>query len=339
MSLQTYIARRVLFFIPMLVGITLISFILSHAVPANPVTANLGEQAAANPQVVAAFRHEWGLDKPLYVQYGLYLWNLAHGNLGTSISTRQPVALDIKQRFPATIELSVAAMIISLVLGIPLGILSAVKRNSATDQLARLFALIGVSTPVFWLGLLALLLFYAHLGWAPSPGILDPNIIPPPAVTGFVPIDALLAGRPGVAVNFLQHLVLPAFVLSFYTLGVVTRMMRGSMLEVLAEDYVRTARAKGLRERVVTVRHAARNALIPVITVMGLSFGGLLSGAVITETVFAWPGLGLYAFNSATSLDFPAIMGASVVIATVYILVNLLVDIAYALVDPRIRVS
>lgn len=339
MSLQTYIARRVLFFIPMLVGITLISFLLSHAVPANPVTANLGEQAAANPQVVAAFRHEWGLDKPLYVQYGLYLWNLAHGNLGTSISTRQPVALDIKQRFPATIELSVAAMIISLVLGIPLGILSAVKRNSATDQLARLFALIGVSTPVFWLGLLALLLFYAHLGWAPSPGILDPDIIPPPAVTGFVPIDALLAGRPGVAMNFLQHLVLPAFVLSFYTLGVVTRMMRGSMLEVLAEDYVRTARAKGLRERIVTVRHAARNALIPVITVIGLSFGGLLSGAVITETVFAWPGLGLYAFNSATSLDFPAIMGASVVIATVYIFVNLLVDIAYALVDPRIRVS
>ena len=339
MNLQTYIARRLLFFIPMLVGITLMSFLLSHAVPADPVTANLGEQAAANPEIVAAFRHTWGLDRPLHEQYGLYLWNLAHGDLGTSISTRQPVALDLRQRFPATIELALVAMVLSLVVGIPLGIFSAVKRDTALDQIARVVSLIGVSMPVFWLGLIALLIFYAHLGWAPAPGRLSATIEPPPFVTGFLLIDSLLAQRPDAAVDALEHLVLPAIVLASYTLGVITRMMRGSMLEVLNEDFVRTARAKGLRERIVVFRHAARNGLIPIITVVGVNFGRLLSGAVITETVFAWPGLGLYAFKSATSLDFPAIMGAGIVIATVYIFGNLLVDIGYALVDPRIRVS
>ncbi len=323
----------------MLVGITLMSFLLSHAVPADPVTANLGEQAAANPEVVATFRHQWGLDQPLYVQYGLYVWNLAHGDMGTSISTRQPVALDLKQRFPATIELALAAMVLSLVVGIPLGIFSAVKRDSLVDQVARVTSLIGVSMPVFWLGLVGLLVFYAHLGWAPPPGRLSATLQAPPFVTGFLVVDSLLAGRTDAAIDALQHLVLPAIALAFYTLGVITRMMRGSMLEVLGEDYVRTARAKGLREQAVVWRHAARNGLIPIITVVGLSFGRLLSGAVITETVFAWPGLGLYAFKSATSLDFPAIMGAGIVIATVYIFVNLLVDIAYAFVDPRIRVS
>ena len=339
LKLQVYIARRVLFFIPMLVGITLMSFLLSHAVPADPVTANLGEQAAANPEVVATFRHQWGLDRPLYEQYGLYLWNLAHGDMGRSISTKQPVILDLQQRFPATIELALVAMLLSLVVGIPLGILSAVKRDSFVDQVARVSSLVGVSMPVFWLGLVALLIFYAHLGWAPAPARLGANVPAPPFVTGFLLVDSLMAGRTDAAVDALQHMVLPAIVLSFYNLGVITRMMRGSMLEVLAEDYVRTARSKGLMERTVVFRHAARNGLIPIVTVIGLSFGRLLSGAVVTETVFAWPGLGLYAFKSATNLDFPAIMGASVVIATVYIFVNLLVDIAYALVDPRIRVS
>jgi peptide/nickel transport system permease protein len=339
MNLQVYIARRVLFFIPMLVGITLLSFILSHAVPADPVTANLGEQASANPEAVAAFRHQWGLDRPLYEQYGLYLWNLGHGDMGTSISTRQPVILDLKQRFPATIELALAAMVLSLVIGIPLGIFSAIKRDSVLDQIARVISLVGVSMPVFWLSLVALLVFYAHLGWAPPPGRLSANIQAPQFVTGFILVDSVLAGRTDAAIDSLQHLVLPAIALSFYTLGVITRMMRGSMLEVLDEDYVRTARAKGLKENVVVLRHAARNGLIPIITVIGLSFGRLLSGAVITETVFAWPGLGLYAFKSATSLDFPAIMGAGIVIATAYIFANLLVDIGYAFVDPRIRVS
>lgn len=323
----------------MLIGMTLISFILSQAVPADPITANLGEQAASNPEVVAAFRHRWGLDRPLPEQYGIYLWNVLHGDLGTSITTKQPVIQDLRRHLPATIELAVAAMTISIVVGIPLGVLAAARRDGPIDQVARVVSLIGVSMPIFWLGLVAIVIFYAWLGWAPPPGRLNARLEPPPFVTGFVLIDALLAGRTPVVIDALKHLILPALVLSSYSLGVITRVMRGGMLEVLGEDYVRTARAKGVGERAVMIRHAARNSLIPTLTVIGLSFGGLLSGAVVTETVFSWPGLGLYAFRSATSLDFPAIMGVGIVVATVYVLVNLVVDVAYGLLDPRIRVG
>jgi len=323
----------------MLVGITLLSFVLSHAVPADPISANLGEQAAANPAVVAAFRQRWGLDRPLPQQYVVYLVHLMRGDMGVSISTHQPVAIDLRQHLPATIELAVAAMLLSLILGIPLGIVSAVRRDSVIDQIGRGGSLVGVSMPVFWLGLVALLIFYARLGWAPSPGQLSPRLPRPPFVTGFIILDALLAGQGDTARDAIAHLALPALVLGSYSVGVITRMMRGSMLDVLGEDYVRTARAKGLPRVIVTLRHAARNALLPVLTVIGLSFGGLLSGAVVTETVFAWPGLGSYAFRSATSLDFPAIMGVGVIVASVYVLVNLLVDVAYAMVDPRIRMG
>jgi peptide/nickel transport system permease protein len=337
--LQAYILRRTLLLLPMLVGITMLSFLLSHAVPADPVTANLGEQAAADPAVVAAFRHRWGLDRPLYQQYLVYLWNLAHGDMGTSISTKQPVLLDLRQHLPATIELALPALLVSIVLGVPLGILAAVQRGRLLDEGARVLAMIGVSMPVFWLGLIALLFFYARLGIAPAPGRLSATIPPPPFVTGFLLLDALRVQRWDVIADWAGHLVLPALVLSTYGLSRITRVMRGSMLETLAEDYVRTAQAKGLRRWVVVLHHAARNGLIPVLTIIGLSFGDLLSGAVVTETVFAWPGLGLYAFSSATSLDFPAIMGVGIVVATVYLVVNLFVDIAYALFDPRIRVG
>jgi peptide/nickel transport system permease protein len=323
----------------MLIGMTLISFILSQAVPADPITANLGEQAASNPEVVAVFRHRWGLDRPLPEQYGIYLWNVLHGDLGTSITTKQPVIQDLRRHLPATIELAVAAMTISIVVGIPLGVLAAAKRDGPIDQVARVVSLIGVSMPIFWLGLVAIVIFYAWLGWAPPPGRLNARLEPPPFVTGFVLIDALLAGRTAVVIDALKHLILPALVLSSYSLGVITRVMRGGMLEVLGEDYVRTARAKGVGERSVMIQHASRNSLIPTLTVIGLSFGGLLSGAVVTEAVFSWPGLGLYAFRSATSLDFPAIMGVGIVVATVYVLVNLVVDVAYGLLDPRIRVG
>jgi len=225
------------------------------------------------------------------------------------------------------------------VVGIPLGIISAVRRDTIVDQVARVVSLVGVSVPVFWLALVAILIFYARLGWAPAPGRVSANIQPPPFRTGFIVLDGLLADRMDVVRDALGHLVLPALVLSSYSIGVITRMTRGSMLEVLGEDFIRTARAKGVLERRVVVQHAARNSLIPVVTVIGLSFGGLLSGAVITETVFSWQGLGLYAFSSATSLDFPAIMGVGIVVAVVYVLVNLLVDVAYALIDPRIRVA
>jgi peptide/nickel transport system permease protein len=323
----------------MLLGITLLSFVLSHAVPADPVTANLGEQAAADPAAVAAFRRQWGLDRPLPEQYAIYVRNLLRGDLGRSISTRQPVLLDLRQHFPATVELSVVAMALSILLGIPLGLLSAARRDSLLDQLGRVASLVGVSMPIFWLGLVALLVFYAHLGWAPAPGRLSATLSAPPVVTGFLLVDSLLAGRLDVAADGLRHLALPALVLSTYNLGVLARLMRGSTLEVLGEDYVRTARAKGLAETEVVLRHAARNALIPVVTIIGLGFGRLLSGAVIIESVFAWPGLGLYAFRSATSLDFPAIMGVGMVVAAIYVSVNLLVDVAYALIDPRIQVA
>jgi peptide/nickel transport system permease protein len=338
-TLRRYIIRRVLLLPPMLVGITLLSFVLSHAVPADPISANLGEQAAANPEVVAAFRQRWGLDRPLPQQYVLYLAHLVRGDMGVSISTHQPVTIDLSQHLPATIELATTAMILSLLIGVPLGILSAVRRDTVIDQVARGGSLVGVSMPVFWLGLVALLIFYARLGWAPSPGQLSPRLARPPFVTGFVILDALLAGRGDAARDAIAHLALPALVLGSYSVGVITRVMRGSMLDVLGEDYVRTARAKGLPGGIVTVRHAARNALLPVLTVIGLSFGGLLSGAVVTESVFAWPGLGSYAFRSATSLDFPAIMGVGIIVASVYVLVNLLVDVAYAMVDPRIRMG
>jgi peptide/nickel transport system permease protein len=249
------------------------------------------------------------------------------------------VWLDLQQRFPATIELAVVAMALSIVVGLPLGILSAVRRDSLVDQATRVVSLVGVSMPVFWLALVALLVFYARLGWAPAPGRLSASLSAPPMVTGFLLVDSLLAGRWDAARDTLHHLVLPAVVLSTYNLGVLARLMRGSALDVLGEDYVRTARAKGLGERAVVLRHATRNALLPVVTVIGLSFGRLLSGAVITESVFAWPGLGLYAFRSATALDFPAIMGVGMVVATVYIVANLLVDLAYAVIDPRVQVG
>jgi len=323
----------------MLIGMTLISFILSQAVPADPVTANLGEQAAANPEAVAAFRHRWGLDRPVYEQYLTYVWNVLHGDLGTSITTKQPVAEDLRQHVPATIELAMSAMAISILVGIPLGVLAAANRDRLIDQVARVVSLIGVSMPIFWLGLVSIVIFYVWLGWAPPPGRLSPRLEAPPFVTGFVIVDALLAGRGDVVVDALRHLILPAVVLSTYSLGVITRVTRASTLEVLSDDYVRTARAKGVRERGVMVHHAARNSLIPTLTVIGLSYGGLLGGAVVTESVFSWPGLGLYAFRSATSLDFPAIMGVGIVVATIYVLVNLVVDVAYGLLDPRIRVG
>jgi peptide/nickel transport system permease protein len=334
-----FIARRLLHLIPVVLGITVISFMLSYALPADPMTVNLGELAAADPEVVASFRQEWGLDRSPVEQYLTYVYNLLQGNMGISISTRRPVFQELRQALPATYELAVASMLISIVVGIPLGVLAAVKRNTAVDQVTRFIALVGLSVPVFWLGLVGLFVFYAQLGWVPGPGRTSATIPNPPFVTGFMVVDALLARRPDAALDTLWHLVLPSLVLAMYNLGILARLMRSAMLEVLGEDYVRTARAKGLPERVVLLRHALSNALIPIITVIGLGFGRLLSGAVVTESVFAWPGLGLYAFRSATTLDFPAIMGVGIAVASTYLIVNLIVDITYAFADPRIRLT
>jgi peptide/nickel transport system permease protein len=339
MNLYTYVARRILLMIPILIGITLVAFIVSHAVPADPVIANLGQRAQDDPSIVGRYRHEWGLDQPLPIQYLTYIWNMIHGNLGVSITTRRPVATDLRQFFPATVELATGATIFSVILGVPLGVISAVRRNRPTDHIARVISLIGISTPVFWLGLIALIIFYYHLGWFPGAGQVDSGISVPHTVTGMLIVDSLIAGDWQAFFNSLWHLVLPSVVLGSYTLGIVTRMTRGSMLEVLVQDYIRTARAKGVRPATVILRHGLRNAIIPTLTLVGLLYGSLLSGAVLTETIFAWPGIGRYATTTAGTLDFPAIMGVAILTAFVFVVLNLIVDTLYGVLNPQIRLS
>jgi peptide/nickel transport system permease protein len=337
--LGRYLARRVMLMCVAALGVTLISFVISHAVPSDPIVSNLGQQASQRPEIVAAFRAKWGLDRPLYEQYLAFVGNLAHGDLGTSINTRRPIATDVAQFLPATVELSTVSIGFALILGLPLGVLAAVKRDGPIDHVARLVSLVGVSIPIFWLAAVALVIFYATLQIAVGPGRLGPQIQAPPPVTGFLMVDSLLAGDFVTFRSAIEHLMLPGLVLGSSVMGLITRVTRSSLLEVLGQDYVRTARAKGLVERVVVTRHALRNALIPTVTVLGLAYGSLLSGAVLTETIFAWPGLGRYAYQSAVTNDFPAIMGVTFVIALMYIIVNLVVDLAYALLDPQIRYS
>jgi peptide/nickel transport system permease protein len=339
MSILRYILRRLLLAIPLLLGITLIAFAISQFVPADPVVANLGQSAMSDPTIVAAFRKEWGLDRPIHEQYLTYLGNLLQGDMGRSIKSRRPVIEDLRAYLPATIELATAATLIGSVAGVLFGVISAVRRNAGIDFFVRTISLIGVSLPVFWLALIALQIFYARLGWFPGPGRLDVGMEPPPRVTGMVTLDSILAGDWATFWSGLSHLMLPAIVLSTFTTGLVTRVTRSSMLEVLSMEYIRTAYAKGLRERLVVLRHALRNALIPVITVVGLSYGNLLAGTVLTETIFAWPGIGWYAYRASTSLDFPAIMGVSMVIALIFVVVNLIVDVLYFVLDPRLRAT
>lgn len=318
-----------------LFGVTLVTFTLTHVVPVNPVLALVGDRAPQD--VVDRVYHELGLDKPLPVQYVLYVRGLLHGELGVSIADQRPVAEDLARYLPATIELSTAAILVAILVGIPTGIVSAVYRNRWPDHLARVFALGGVSLPVFYTALLGLAIFYVALGWLPGPGQLSPYVTPPPRVTGMVVVDALLTGRWKAFWDGLYHLIMPATVLGWSSAGIIARMVRSSLLEVLNTDYVRTAWAKGLSGRAVVLRHALRNALIPTVTVIGLTYGSLLQGAVLTETIFAWPGVGRYATLSVISIDVPAVLGVTLVAALIYSFVNLVVDIVYAYLDPRIR--
>ncbi|HEU5101278.1 MAG TPA: ABC transporter permease, partial [Roseiflexaceae bacterium] len=320
-----------------LVGVSIITFALSQLVPIDPAAAALGQNAREDQ--IQAYRRELGLDRPAIVQYFSYVGRVVKGDLGNSIRTRRPVADDLRDFFPATIELSIAAMFVALILGIGLGIVAAIRRNSLADGAARAFALVGGSLPIFFVGLLVLALFYSKLRWLPGPGRLDAVLKPPPRVTGMYTVDSLLAGNWALFKNSLLHLVLPALTLGYFSTAVLLRMTRSSMLEVLGQDYVRTAQAKGLRDQVVILRHALKNAMIPVLTTVGIVFGSLLSGAVLTETIFNWPGLGRYATTSVTSLDLPAVMGVTLLAAVVYPVVNMLVDIGYHVLDPRIRVD
>ncbi len=337
MALHKYLARRLLLMIPLLIGISLVAFLISNSIPADPTAANLGERAAADPEIVAAFRAKWGLDEPLHVQYLTYMRNLLQGDLGTSIRSRRPIAEELARYLPATIELATAGIVVSVVAGIIFGVISAVWRNRPIDFFVRFISLIGVSAPVFWLALIGLLILYLRLDIVPGPGRLDARIPAPPYMTGMYTIDSLLAGQWSTFRNAVEHLLLPSLVLGAFSSGLITRITRSSMLEVLSQEYMMTARSKGLKERHVILRHGLRNALMPVVTIIGLSYGSLLSGAVLTETIFAWEGIGRYAYNAARTLDFPAIMGVSMLIAIVFVVMNLIVDLLYYWLDPRLR--
>jgi len=334
-----YILKRLLLLIPVLLGMTVISFTVTRAIPTDPVIASISQEASNHPEIVAAYRAKWGLDKPLPMQYLTYLRNLLHGDMGVSIYTHRPVVDDLIDYLPATIELATVTIFFSVIISVPLGILAAMLRGSVPDFVVRVLTLAGVAMPIFWLALAMLDVFYLHLGWAPAPGRLDYSLQPPPAVTRLYIIDALIAGEPRVAWNALCHIALPAFVLSTWSIGLLTRMTRASMLAVLPQDFLRNVRSKGASEFYVIRRHAAPNAMIPVVTVVGLAYGDLLSGALLVETIFGWPGIGRYAYTAAIHVDFPAIIGVALVVGFIYTIVNLVVDIIYALLDPRVRAS
>lgn len=319
-------------------GITLIAFSLTNLVPADPVLANIGIRASENPAIVKAFREHYGLDKPLPVQYGLFLLRLSHGDLGQSEQSHRPVAVDLGEYIPATAELAISSMLVAIICGMGLGTLAAMRRNRLIDHLLRIVSLSGTSIPPFWLALVALYLFFFQLGWVPSSGRLDAGLDAPSHVTGLYTVDALLAGNLPTFLNALQHLVLPTVVLAIYNIGVLIRFTRASVLEVLNEEYITVARAKGL-SNVAVLRHILRSALSPVVTVVGFSFADLMTGTVLVETIFAWPGVGRYAFHSATTLDLPAILGITLFISIVFVTVNFAVDVLYRLIDPRLRLA
>jgi peptide/nickel transport system permease protein len=324
--LVRYIAIRLGLSLVLVVGVTIVTFVLTNLVPGDPVIAALGQRAADDPKIVATYRAEQGLDKPLVVQYFVYLGHLLQGNLGTSIGTRNPVVQDLAYAFPATAELAIFAIIVAVVLGLVLAVVRAIS-------------VVGISVPTFWLAVAAYFLFFFVLHVVPGSGRLSAIYDAPPRVTGLFTVDALLAGQPDVAADAFGHLVLPGSVLAVYTLGLLVRFARSSILDVLNQDYVRAARAKGLSPLRVVTAYLLRGALLPILTIVGLAFGSLLSGAVLTEQVFAWGGIGQYAYRAATSLDLPSIMGVGLIVGVVYITVNFVIDLVYGFVDPRVRVG
>lgn len=337
MDTLKYILKRLAYLVVLLLGVASLVFLLSHLVPGNPVVANLSQSNLNNPEIVAAFEEKWGLNEPLYVQYFTYMGNLLQGDMGTSIRTGKPVLDELVTYFPATFELALFSIIFASILGILFGVISAIKRNSIIDQIVRAISVTGVSVPSFWFALLMLNVFYMQLGIAPGPGRISTSFSPPQLVTGMYVIDSLLEGDIPKMLDCISHLILPSIVLGAFTMGLITRTTRSNLLEVLNKDYIRTARAKGLAYKKVVWKHALGNALMSVLTVIGLGFGNLLGGMVLVETIFTWPGIGQFAYQSVSSLDFPAIIGVSLLIATNYAVINLVVDLLYGLIDPRTR--
>ncbi len=329
-----YIARRLGWLVLVLFGLSIVTFTISNVVPADPVRAAAG--MLARPEQVENLRRKLGMDRPLPEQYMVYMTNLLKGDMGISIRSRKPVVREIAHRLPATVELTLAAMLLALGMGVPIGVLSALRPNSFLDQLGRLIALVGVSAPVFWLGLMMQWVLYGRLGILPARGRLDLLLASPDRITGMYVLDALLTRNWTALTSCLQHLMMPAVTLAMGSAALFARATRASVLDVLNKLFVWTARGKGLPEWRVIIGHVLKNALLPTLTLVGLQMGSLLSGDFFVEVIFAWPGIGFYGVNAITALDFPVIMGLTVVIATTYVIVNLLVDIGYALLDPRI---
>ncbi len=327
-----FIGQRLIQMVPVLLGVSLIVFILVRMIPGDPAQILLGQ--AASPERVAAIKRQLGLDKPIPVQYALYLKGAAQGNLGDSIVTGRSVTEELRERLPATVELTLFAMLVAVIIGIPVGVIAAFKQYSVMDRITSVLALTGVSMPIFWLAMILIVFFGVKLRWFPFPGRID---VPVEDKTGLILVDSLITGNWAAFKDGLMHLVMPAVALGTIPMAVITRMTRSSMLEILGEDYIRTAKAKGLRQGPVIFRHALKNALLPVITVIGLQVGLLMGGAVITETIFAWPGIGQIAFESINRRDYAMIQAVVLYGAVLFVLVNLLVDVLYAVADPRVR--
>lgn len=327
--------RRLLLIVPGFLGLTALTFFLIRLAPGDPILLLAGEHGVSAERY-AELQHQFGFDRPLFIQFTDYLWQVLNGNLGTSVVTQTPVLEEFGNLFPATLELAVIAMIIATIIAIPAGVLAAVKSNTVIDHSITAASLVGYSMPIFWWALLLILFFSVHLGWMPVAGRLN-FIYDIQSVTGFMLIDTLLAGDQDAFFDALHHLVLPAIVLATIPLAVITRMTRSSMLEVLKQDYIRTARAKGLSEFSVIFKHALRNALIPVITVIGLQISILMTGAILTETIFSWPGIGKWILEAVYRRDYPVVQGGVLLIAGLVILVNTAVDLLYIVINPVLR--
>jgi len=337
MDTLKFVAKRLLYMLIMLLGVATLVFFLTKALPGDGTTANLSQRALSDPEIVAAYRAKHGLDKPVIVQYFMYMSNLLHLDLGTSIRTNKDVLGELMRCFPATIELALFAIVLASVFGILFGVISAIKRNSIIDQIVRAISITGVSIPSFWFALLVLFLLYYKLQIFPGPGRLSISFSAPQTVTGLYVIDSLLEGNIPKALDALSHLILPGMVLASFTMGLITRTTRSNLLDVMSTDYIRTARAKGLSQTKLILKHALGNALIPVLTVIGLGLGNLLGGMVLVETIFNWPGVGQFAYESVLSADFPSIIGVSLLVALNYMVINTIIDILYGIIDPRVR--
>ena len=336
--MMTLIIKRMTMAIPSLIGVVIVTFLLTRMLPGDPAAYFAGP--AATPQAIQEVRAKLGLDKPLIQQFGSYIFDLAHGNLGSSLTTGQPVITELRTRLPASAELTLLGLLVSIAIALPLGILAATRPNSLLDHACRIISTAGVSLPVFFTGLILVYVFYYLLGWAPAPlGRLDVFYVTPPQVTGFYLIDSLIAGDPQTFVAALKQLILPAVTLGVFSLAPIARMTRASMLAVLSSDFIRTARASGLSTWTVVITYAFRNATLPVVTTLGMVFSFLLGANVLVEKVFAWPGIGSYAVEALLASDFAPVQGFVLTMAVMYVALNLMIDILYGLIDPRVRLE